>query len=128
MVKLFCSKIEHKAFQFGILKNYNHLMNYDEYCISMIYTIILKDHLMASLQIRKLPENIYFLLKQRAEAEHRSIAQEAIVLLAKGLDTSIALKERRARLLQKIEEEAELKSGTAAKLNPVELIREDRKR
>ena len=82
---------------------------------------------MASLQIRKLPQNIYFLLKQRAEAEYRSIAQEAIVLLAKGLDTSIAPKERLARLLQKIEEEAELKSGTAAKLNPVELIREDRK-
>ena len=94
----------------------------------MIYTIILKEHLMASLQIRKLPENIYFLLKQRAEAEHRSIAQEAIVLLAKGLDTSIAPKERRIRLLQKIEEEAELNSGTAAKLDPVELIREDRKR
>ena len=83
---------------------------------------------MASLQIRELPENIYSLLKQRAEAEHRSIAQEAIVLLAKGLDTSIAPKERHVRLLQKIEEEAELKSGTAAKLNPVELIREDRKR
>ena len=44
-------------------------------------------------------------------AEHRSIAQEAIVLLAKGLDTSIAPKDRRARLLQKIEEKAELKSG-----------------
>ena len=82
---------------------------------------------MASLQIRKLPENIYFLLKHRVEAEHRSIAQEAIVLLAKGLDTSIAPKERRARLLQKIEEEAELYSGTAAKLDQVELIREDRK-
>ena len=78
---------------------------------------------MASLQIRKLPENIYFMLQQRAEAEHRSIAQEAIVLLGKGLDISIAPKERRARLLQKIEEEAELKSGTAAELNPVELIR-----
>ena len=83
---------------------------------------------MASLNIKKLPENIYSLLKRRAEAEHRSIAQEAIVLLAKRLDTSIAPKERRARLLQKIEEEAELKSGTAAKLNPVELNREDRKR
>ena len=58
---------------------------------------------MASLQIRELPENIYFLLNQRAEAEHRGIAQEAIVLLAKGFDTSIAPKERRARLLQKIE-------------------------
>ena len=83
---------------------------------------------MASLQIRKLPENIYFMLQQRAEAEHRSIAQEAIVLLAKGLDTSTSPKERRARLLQRIEEEAELNSGTAAKLNPVELIREDRRR
>ena len=83
---------------------------------------------MASLQIRKLPENIYFLLKQKAEAEHRSIAQEAIVLLAKGLDTSIAPKERRARLLQNIEEEAELTSGTVAKLDPVDLIREDRRR
>ena len=69
---------------------------------------------MASLQVRELPENIYSLLKRRAEAEHRSIAQEAIVLLAKGLDTSIATKERRARLLQKIEEEAELKSGITA--------------
>ena len=57
-----------------------------------------------------------------------SIAQEAIVLLAKGLDTSIAPKERRTRLLQKIEEEAEFNSGTTAKLDPVELIREDRRR
>ena len=40
---------------------------------------------------------------------------------------SIAPRERRARLLQKIEEEAELYSGTAAKLDQVELIREDRK-
>ena len=83
---------------------------------------------MASLQIRKLPENNNFMLQQRDQAEHRSIAQEAIVLFAKGLDTSIAPEERRNRLLQKIEEEAELKSGTTTKLNPVELNREDRKR
>ena len=88
----------------------------------------IKGHLMASLHIRKLPENIYFLLKQKAEAEHRSIAQEAIVLLAKGLDRSIAPKERHARLLQKIEEEAEIYSETVAKLDQVELIREDRRR
>ena len=54
---------------------------------------------MVSLHIRKLPENIYFMLKQRAEAEHRIIAQEAIITFAKGLDTSIAPKERRTRLL-----------------------------
>ena len=57
---------------------------------------------MASLQIRKLPENIYFLLKQRSEAEHRSSAQEAIVLLTKGLDKSIAPKERITILFQKL--------------------------
>ena len=83
---------------------------------------------MASLQIRELPENIYSLLKRKAEAEQRSIAQEAIVLLAKGLDTSTSPKERRTKLLQKIEQEAELNSGTVAKLDPVELIREDRRR
>ena len=81
---------------------------------------------MASLQIRKLPENIYFLLKQRAEAEHRSIAQEAIALLAKGLDASISPKVRRTKLLQKIAEESVLSGGTVSKLDPVELIREDR--
>ena len=83
---------------------------------------------MASLHVEELPKNIYFLLKRTAEAEHRSIAQEAIVLMAKGLDTSIAPKERRARLLQKIEEEAGLNSGTAAKHDQVELIPEDRSR
>ena len=83
---------------------------------------------MSSLQVRELPENIYSLLKRRAKAEHRSIAQEAIALLAKGLDTSIAPKERRTRLLQKIAEESGLSVGTVSKLDPVELIREDRRR
>ena len=83
---------------------------------------------MASLHIRKLPENFYFLLQQRAETKHRSIAQEAVVLLAKGLDKSIAPKERRNKLLQKIKEEAGLNRGTVAKLDPMELIREDRRR
>ena len=83
---------------------------------------------MASLQIRKLPENIYFLLKRRGEPEHRSIAQEAIVLLAKGLDTSIAPKEHRTRMLQGIVEETEINCGTAAKHDSVELVREDRRR
>ena len=49
---------------------------------------------MSSLQARELPENIYSPLKRIAEAEHRSIAQEAIVLLAKGLETSISPKVR----------------------------------
>ena len=83
---------------------------------------------MSSLQVRELPENIYSLLKRRAEAEHRSIAQEAIALLAKGLDTSISPKVRRTKLLQKIAEESGLSGGTVSKLDLLELIREDRER
>ena len=126
MVKFFCTKIEHRV-SFPIIENFILIMHYEENCI-IIIIITLKEHLMASLQVRELPENIYSLLKRRAEAEHRSIAQEAIVLLAKGLDTSIAPKERRTKLLQKIEQDAELNSGTVARLDPVELIREDRRR
>ena len=83
---------------------------------------------MSSLQVRELPENIYSLLKRRAEAEHRIIAQEAIVLLAKGLETLISPKVRRTKLLQKIAEESGLSGGTVSKLDPVELIRKDRER
>ena len=83
---------------------------------------------MSSLQVRELPESIYSLLKRRAEAENRSIAQEAIVLLAKGLETSISPKVRRTKLLQKIAEESGLSVGKVSKLDPVELIREDRER
>ena len=126
MVKFFVQKLNTR-FPPQIIENFILIMHYEEKCI-IIIIITLKEHLMASLQVRELPENIYSLLKQRAEAEHRSIGQEAIVLLAKGLDTSIAPKERRTRLLQKIEEEAELNSETLAKLDPVELIREDRRR
>ena len=67
----------------------------------MIYTILLKEHLLASLHIRELLENINSLLNRRAEAEHRTIDQKAIVLLAKGLDTSIAPKESQTSLLKK---------------------------
>jgi len=50
------------------------------------------------------------------------------VLLAKGLETSISPKVRRTKLLQKIAEEPGLSGGTVSKLDPVELIREDRER
>ena len=83
---------------------------------------------MSSLQVRELPENIYSLLKRRAEAEHRSIAQDAIAFLAKGLERSISPKVRRTKLLQNIAEESGLSGGTVSKLDPVEVIRQDRER
>ena len=57
---------------------------------------------MPSLQVRELPDNIYHLLQERARTEHRSLAQEAVILLAKGLQTSVTNKQRRRLLLSKI--------------------------
>ena len=124
MVKFFVQKLNRRL-PSQIIENFILTMHHKENC-SIILIFTPKEHFIASLQGRELPENIYSLLKRRAESEHRSLAQEAIVLLAKGLDTSIAPKERRTKLLQKIEEDAELNSETEAKLDPVELIREDR--
>jgi plasmid stability protein len=47
---------------------------------------------MPSLQVRELPENIYRLLQENAAKEHRSLAQEAVVTLAKSLKTLLLRK------------------------------------
>tara|TARA_B100001123_G_scaffold70526_1_gene79016 strand:+ start:469 stop:720 length:252 start_codon:yes stop_codon:yes gene_type:complete len=83
---------------------------------------------MSSLQVIELPENIFSLLRRSAKAKHRSIAQEAIAFLAKGLDTSISPKVRRVKLLQIIAKESGLSGGSVSELDPVELNREDRER
>lgn len=57
---------------------------------------------MPFLQTTELPDNIYHLLQKRAQSNHRSLAQEAIVVLAKGLETSTTNKQRRQQLLAKI--------------------------
>ena len=82
---------------------------------------------MPSLQIRELPDNIYRLLQKKAQAEHRSLAQEAIIVMSKGLDTSASNKTRRAKLLQAIADNQD-DIESFAELDPVELIREDRQR
>ncbi len=81
---------------------------------------------MPSLQVRELPENIYHLLQKKARTDHRSLAQEAVAILAKGLNTSTSNKSRRADLLQEIENKS--LSETLKHIDPVKLIREDRKR
>jgi len=81
---------------------------------------------MPSLQVRELPDNIYHLLQKKARAEHRSLAQEAVAILAKGLNTSTSNKSRRAGLLQEIEQKS--LSETLKHFDPVEFIREDRVR
>lgn len=81
---------------------------------------------MPSLQVRDLPDNIYHLLQKRAQAENRSLAQEALAILAKGLNTSTSNKSRRADLLKEIEKK--FLPETLKQFDPVDLIREDRDR
>ncbi len=79
---------------------------------------------MPSLQVRELPENIYQALVKQAKREHRSLAQEAVIVLAKGLNLSVSNKSRREELLKAIEA-----NPVNVKLNaidPGELVREDR--
>ena len=83
---------------------------------------------MPSLQVRELPVNIYRLLQKRAKFEHRSLAQEAVVTLAKGLNTTASNKDRRQKLLQNIIDFPCSSAETTANIDPVSLIREDRER
>lgn len=82
---------------------------------------------MPSLQVRELPEHIYQSLCHEAEASHRSIAQQAVAALAKGLNLDLAPQKRRKALLLAIREGAERKDAKGLP-DPALLIREDRDR
>ncbi|MBF0287893.1 MAG: hypothetical protein HQM14_08750, partial [SAR324 cluster bacterium] len=57
---------------------------------------------MKSLQVRDVPDHIYQKLLKESQKEHRSLAQQTITTLAKGLNTQLSPKEKRQELLQKI--------------------------
>lgn len=82
---------------------------------------------MPSLQVRELPEHIYQSLCHEAEASHRSIAQQAVAILAKGLNLDLAPQMRRKALLAAIREGAAA-GETSGLPDPAQLIREDRDR
>ena len=82
---------------------------------------------MASVQIRDLPEPLYRKLMDEAKRQHRSLAQQAVAVLEKGLGISQESKSRRRKLLVEISEnEGIAHAGTLP--NPAKLIREDRER
>ena len=83
---------------------------------------------MPSLQVRELPEHIYRLLQEKAVKEHRSLAQEAVITLAKGLQTPLSQKNRRIELLRKIADNHPAVDKSGLSLDPAALIREDRER
>ncbi len=82
---------------------------------------------MPSLQVRDLPDPIYRKLVNEAEKEHRSLAQQAVAVLARGLGVTEDAQERRRRILDQMRK-SPIKVDGKKPLNPVDTIREDRNR
>ena len=80
---------------------------------------------MASLQIRKLPDALHQKLVAAARREHRSVPQQAIVLLAAGLDISPVVKAHRQQVLATIQDDAKRLQEFDVS-DPADLIRQDR--
>ena len=80
---------------------------------------------MPTLQVRDLPDEIYSQLSYLAQKEHRSLTQEAIVLLKEGIESRVGNKERRRAA---IEEKFALGIDGKDLPDPVALVREDRDR
>ena len=81
---------------------------------------------MASLQIRDMPDDLYESLKIKAEKDHRSLAQQAVVLLREALKQAGRDSSRRMVAIKKIQS-----SKVKTRSNDIsitELIQEDRKR
>lgn len=82
---------------------------------------------MPSLQVRELPEHIYMTLCREAEDQHRSLAQQAVAVLARGLNCGLDPRMRRKALLEAIRT-ATTEYGAVSLPDPAHLIREDRDR
>ena len=82
---------------------------------------------MPSIQVRDLPEQIYNKIKNNAQKDHRSLSQQAIVTLKKGLGIDENHKERRRILVDQIMSRRVAFDITKLE-NPANLIREDRDR
>lgn len=82
---------------------------------------------MAILQVREVPEGVYRKLSDRAKADHRSIAQEALSLIEKGLSVDTEARTRRQALIDSISR-PERHAVPARLHDPAELVRQDRDR
>jgi hypothetical protein len=82
---------------------------------------------MPSLQVRDLPDPIYRKLLAEAEKEHRSLAQQAVSVLARGLGVSDDARERRGRVLDQLRK-APIKISGKKTPSPADMVREDRDR
>jgi hypothetical protein len=81
---------------------------------------------MPLLQVRDCPEDIYKKITLFAKKQKRTIAQQAVVLLEKGLGQEETNIERRRQLLDKINSREIPRR--VKEIDAVALIREDRSR
>ena len=79
---------------------------------------------MAPLHVRDFPEDIYTKLRALAEAENRSLSQEAIVLLKRAVELEGSNRERRRRIVTALKKNPPLRAAP----EPEDLVREDRDR
>jgi len=79
-----------------------------------------------TLQVRDLPEDVYHRLQDLAESDHRSLAQETVVLLRDAIGARQSPRTRRHLVLAEMPTVI-LPDGKTLP-DPVDLIREDRDR
>jgi hypothetical protein len=81
---------------------------------------------MAVVHIRGVPGHIYRRLAEEAEREHRSLAQQTLAVLSRGLGVEMDAKTRRKKVLEAI---AGMDHSQTKRLgDPARLIHEDRNR
>ena len=78
---------------------------------------------MPTLQVRDLPDELYDQLSYLAEREHRSLTQEAIVLLKQGIAAKMGGRSTRQTALEGLQA---LSVDSEDLPDPVTMVREDR--
>jgi hypothetical protein len=78
------------------------------------------------IQVRDVPDHMYRLLVQQAEKERRSLAQQVVAVLARGLQVDMDAKARRSKVMEAIR--ASDCRQTRKLSDPAKLIRQDRRR
>ncbi|HTS49117.1 MAG TPA: hypothetical protein VMH05_14300 [Bryobacteraceae bacterium] len=81
---------------------------------------------MPEIQLRDVPDHLYRLLVEQARKKHRSLAQQVLAVLARGLQVELDAKARRQKLIEAIR--ASHGGGTGKLSNPIKSIRQDRGR
>lgn len=81
---------------------------------------------MPLIQVRDVPDHIYRLLAEEAAKEHRSLAQQTMAVLARGLQVELDARARRRKVLSAIASGDRSRQRTLS--DPARLIRKDRHR